>query len=145
MIIRAKPETRHAVHASARVVPRVCGGLRRPVLRLPDDARADPISIQPSLKARRDAFAIISDGPIEGLGWDNVLAARGVATLHRPKGDYQNYDLDLCIYGLPPPKPKEKIKHMDSIRDRRSTDKNAKNSRKMLDCIPSSHKRLLNE
>lgn len=89
-----------------------------------DQKRKREIKIQPSSAKFAEAFQRLTSGILDGLDWNNVVIAGGMAlnTLLCVSEDmdsgFINSDIDIYIYGLNPDEANEKVKHIHDIWDK---------------------------
>ncbi|KAF3909355.1 hypothetical protein AA313_de0200333 [Arthrobotrys entomopaga] len=86
-----------------------------------DRRRPRTLKIQPSTEAYKKAFDRLMGGALDGLDWNNVFVAGGMALSallcvdESMDEEYKKNDIDMYIYGLSPEKANEKIKHIANI------------------------------
>ncbi|KAK6538820.1 hypothetical protein TWF694_010385 [Orbilia ellipsospora] len=86
-----------------------------------DRRRPRTLKIQPSTEAYKEAFDRLMGGALEGLDWNNIFVAGGMALsallcVDKSMDDeYKSNDIDMYIYGLSPEEANEKIKHIAKI------------------------------
>ncbi|EPS35743.1 hypothetical protein H072_10808, partial [Dactylellina haptotyla CBS 200.50] len=86
-----------------------------------DQKRQRTIKIQPSTEAFKKTFDRLMGGALEGLDWNNILVAGGMALStmlcvdESMDKEYEKNDIDMYIYGLSPDQANEKIKHIAEV------------------------------
>ncbi|KAJ6261378.1 hypothetical protein Dda_4048 [Drechslerella dactyloides] len=86
-----------------------------------DQKRPRTLKIQPSTEAYRRTFNRLMHGALDGLDWNNVFVAGGMALsalLCVDEGmdaEYKDNDIDMYIYGLTPAQANEKVKHIANV------------------------------
>jgi hypothetical protein len=83
-----------------------------------DEKREREVKILPSNAKFAEAFHRLTSGILDGLDWDNILVAGGMAvnTLRCVSEDmdssFISSDLDIYIYGLNPEEANKKVRHI---------------------------------
>ncbi|KAF3931150.1 hypothetical protein ABW20_dc0110104 [Dactylellina cionopaga] len=86
-----------------------------------DHYRPRTLKIQPSTEAYKKTFERLMGGALEGLDWNNIFVAGGMALSALLCVDesmdkaYVNNDVDMYIYGLSYEQANEKIKHIANV------------------------------
>ena len=84
-----------------------------------DLKRTKEIRLQPSTDSFVSTFEVLTGGLLNGLKWDNIFVAGGMALAallctdhNNDVQKYQDSDIDVYIYGLGPIEANEKIQHV---------------------------------
>ncbi|KAK6354776.1 hypothetical protein TWF696_003912 [Orbilia brochopaga] len=86
-----------------------------------DQKRPRTLKIQPSTQAYQKAFNRLMGGALDGLDWNNVFVAGGMALSallcvdESMDKEYESNDIDMYIYGLTPEHANEKVKHIAEV------------------------------
>ncbi|KAK0225165.1 hypothetical protein EDD85DRAFT_980515 [Armillaria nabsnona] len=83
------------------------------------ERRKSAVYLQPTIKAFKSCWDIMTDNVLRGLNWDNVFVAGGLVfgTLLTPNKaeEWIASDIDLYIYGLNVKQANDKIRHIEEV------------------------------
>lgn len=91
-------------------------------LTLLDYNKPPTLNIQPSLRSFIRAFDVLTQGLLDGLDWDHVFVAGGMAlaallstNIVADASKWEASDIDLFIYGLDPSEANDKIEQIYNV------------------------------